>query len=479
MLFSSLEFWLILPLGVVLFYRFPKKYRWIILLLGSIAFVGYLSIPVLLYASILSFANYFFGRLLDNQSDKATRKRLYLLFLILNIGQLVVFKYINFLTENINLIIASFGVKEIPYINILIPIGISYYTFQNIGYIVNINRKVEKPEKHLGYFLIYNLFFPKFLSGPIERSEKFLPQLRMPKPFDIELFRTGLKLILIGFFKKMVIAERLSVIVYNVYGHVDDYSGFPLIIIFFLQAIYIYTDFSGYTDLARGIACVFGINLAENFNRPFFATNVSVFWRRWHMSLTTWCNDYIFKTILFKRRKWGISAAVYGVFITFLIVGIWHGPMWTFVILGLLQGIAINYEYFTKRKRLEIGSKIPPFWNNTISRIITYLFFCFSLIFFFSPSLNDCLYFLKHLFDFQGSILIGNNLGLEHRDVIIVLIAIIVLFVIEMLEERGFQLMEKLQNKPVWAKWTVYYLMIYLVIMYGQFGTTNFVYFQF
>ncbi len=476
---NSLEFWLILPLGIILYYQFPEKNKWSILLLGSIVYLGYLSIPFLVYAAIFSIANYFFGRLLDKQSNKVARKRLYLLFLIINIGQLVVYKYIDFLIGIFNGFFGLFGANEIPYINLLIPIGISYYTFQNIGYIVNVYRKIEKPEKHLGHFLIYNIFFPKILSGPIERSEKFLPQLRKPKPFDSELFKTGLKLLFFGMFKKLVIAERLSVIIYNVHGNVDDYSGFPLIITMLLQAIYIYTDFSGYTDIALGMANFFGIKLTNNFNRPFFATSISDLWRRWHISLTTWCNDYIFKTILFKRRKWGIAAAAYGVFITFLIIGFWHGPMWTFVILGVIQGIAINYEYFTKRKRLKIGSKIPVFWNNAISRLITFLFFSFSLIFFFSPSLEDSLFMVTHMFDIQDSVFVGNNLGLDRRNVIIALIAIVVLFVVEMKEERGYQLFDELLHQPLWARWSAYYLLMYIILMYGMFATTNFVYFQF
>jgi D-alanyl-lipoteichoic acid acyltransferase DltB (MBOAT superfamily) len=247
----------------------------------------------------------------------------------------------------------------------------------------------------------------------------------------------------------------------------------------FIQAIYIYADFSGYTDIALGIAKLFGINLTDNFNRPFFARNVSDFWRRWHISLSSWCNDYIFKTIIFKRRKWGQKAAVYGVFVTFIIIGIWHGAMWTYVILGILQGLAINYEFFTKRTRLRIGSKIPIFWNNFFSRVVTYTFMSFSLIFFFSKSFPDSIYFVKNMFVFKDNSLIGNDLGLEHKHIYIVSVAILIVFIIQIFEERGIRLIEKIESKPLWLRWTSYYLIIYIILMFGMFATTNFVYLQF
>lgn len=479
MVFGTLEIWLILPLAVILFYNMPAKYRWSVLLIGSMLYLGYYSVPFLIYATVFAVVNFFFGKILYPIADEKKRKRVYLLFLFINIGQLVVYKYIDFIIENANWIVSSFSQKELPYLKLIVPIGISYYTFQSIGYIININRKLEVPEKHIGHFLIYNLFFPKILSGPIERSEKFLPQLRNPKPFSAEEFKSGARLILFGLMYKLIIAERLSVVVTNVYANIENYSGFSLIIIFFVQIIYLYTDFSGYTNIALGIARFFGINLTDNFNRPFFSRNVSEYWRRWHISLSSWCNDYIFKTIIFKRRKWGQNAAVYGVFITFIIIGIWHGAMWTFVIIGLLQGLAINYEFFTKRKRLEIGAKIPVFWNNAISRIITFLFACFTHIFFFSHSFGDSMYFISNMFDLSNFVLIGNNLGLVREDFLIAIIAVIIAFIIESLIERKVDLLGILEKRPVWMQWIFYYILLFILLMFGKFATTNFIYFQF
>lgn len=479
MVFGTIEVWLLLPVVLILHYTMPVKFRWGILLIGSMLYLGYYSVPFLIYAIVYAIANYFFGRILYPIENLRLRKRIYLLFLIINIGQLVFYKYVDFLSENVNWILSSFSNREIPYLHLIVPIGISYYTFQSIGYIVNIHRKTEKPETHLGYFLIYNLFFPKINSGPIERSERFLPQLRNPAPFSPQVFKAGAQLIMFGMIKKLIIAERLAIIVNNVYGNLDEYSGWALIIVMFLQVIYLYTDFSGYTDIALGLARLFGIQLTDNFNRPFFSRNVSEYWRRWHISLSYWCNDYIFKTIIFKRRRWGKWASVYGVFMTFLVIGVWHGANWTFVIIGLLQGIAINYEFFTKRTRLRIGSKMPLFLNNTLSRVITYTFAAFSHIFFFSHSLHDSLYFIGNLFNFENMNLIGNNLGLVHREVVIVAIAIVVVFIIQIVEERGTHIVDRMKSAPMWFKWVTYYVVIFLILRYGMFATTNFIYFQF
>ncbi len=477
MLFYSLDFWLVLPIGILMYHLTPFKYRWGLLLLGSIVFIGFISVSFLFYVVIFSIVNYYFGIILDKQNNPLKTK-LYHWFLAVNIVQLVLFKYINFLIDNVNVIGRLFHFN-IPYLNIIIPVGISYYTFQSIGYLINIYRNVEKPEKHFGYFLIYNLFFPKFMSGPIERSNKFFPQIHRPNRINPVDFEQGILLIISGFFKKLIIAERLSVIVNNVYGQLDHFTGYPLWVVMFLQTIYIYADFSGYTDIALGIGKLLGLNLTNNFMRPFFSPNVSVFWRRWHISLSSWFNDYMFKTLMFKKRKWGKMAAVYAVFLTFLVIGLWHGPNWTFVILGILQGIAINYEFFTKRTRKKIGAKIPEFWNKFLSRIITFTFMSFSLIFFFSPNMKKATYFVSHLFDFKHSKLFGNNLGLDHHNILIFLIAFFSLMLIEALGERGINLSVKISNKPFWLRWSLYYGIVLVIFLYSYFATSNFIYVRF
>jgi len=464
---------------VIIFYAVTSKYQRYLLLLASLVFLGQLSIPFLLFALIFSLLNFLLGILIEKYKEGLIRRIIYLSGILIDIGVLIVFKYTSFFIDNINFIIDSFTSSEpIPSLSILLPIGISYYTFQCIGYIYRVYKNLEKAEKDIAIFTIYTLFFPKLLSGPIERSNHFIPQLHETKKFDQGNIVSGLQLILFGFFKKLVIGDNIGLIVSSVYGNLGEYSGIPLLLVMLLQPIHIYFDFSGYTDIALGSARLFGYKLTDNFNRPFFAPNVSIFWRRWHISLTAWCNDFIFKIILFKRRRWKDLAAVYSVFITFLIIGIWHGPRWNFIILGLLQGIAINYEFFTKKQRLSIARKLPEKLVVVTSRILTYLFFSFSLVFFFAPTFSDASYFLKNMFSnlqFRSSYL---GIIPDFRDFTVTIIAFLVLLWIEAVQEKGENLREKIPVNKRWIRWSVYYVMI-ILILYLSKGENTFIYEQF
>jgi D-alanyl-lipoteichoic acid acyltransferase DltB (MBOAT superfamily) len=258
----------------------------------------------------------------------------------------------------------------------------------------------EKPERKFLNFLLYIFFYPKFLSGPIERSNHFLPQLRVAGSFDAVTVSEGLRIALIGFFKKVVIANQLGTLVNEAYSGMETFSGLNLWIIVLIQPLYLYFDFSGYTDIAIGIAKTYGINLLPNFNRPFLSENMTTFWKRFHISLSLWFNDYIFRQLSFKYRKWGKYASVFAVFITFTLFGIWHGAGWSFMVLGFLQAVAINYEFFTKRQRIKIGSMIPSFWRVLFSRLFTYFFYGVSLIFFFARDLDAAFLFISGMVSF-------------------------------------------------------------------------------
>ncbi|MFO8234684.1 MAG: MBOAT family O-acyltransferase [Bacteroidales bacterium] len=479
MIFSTLEFLMFLIVLLFLYYKGNRKHQWFVLLLASSAFLGYLSVNFLLYTYLVIIINYSLGLKIDSLTQKKSRYYFYLAGIVLNIGQLVFFKYINFLINNLN---SLFGIVSeesvIPYLNIIIPVGISYYTFEGIGYLIEVYRGSSKAEKHFGLFASYILFFPKLLAGPIERSKTMLPALRKRYSVDMPMIYDGLVLIFWGLFKKLVIADRLVLLVNNVYGDVQDYTGFPLIMTFVLQVFHIYCDFSGYTDIALGIGKLFGIKLTDNFDRPLFAQNVSMFWRKWHITLSSWCNDYIFKRILLKRIRWKKWAAVYGVFVTFLIIGIWHGSGWNFIILGALQGVAINYEFFTKRQRLRIASKINQYWVRFFSRIIVFLFFALTLVFFNAKNVTDASYFLTHLFSGIELKITGYNIGVTHFDYVISFIGILVVLFVDYTHERGIHFREALKSRPV-LKWSIYYGLVFVVLMFGKFAASDFVYFQF
>jgi D-alanyl-lipoteichoic acid acyltransferase DltB (MBOAT superfamily) len=276
----------------------------------------------------------------------------------------------------------------------------------------------------------------------------------------------------------VVIANNMQEPVFLVYNDVHHYQGLSLMIVLVIQTIHLYCDFSGYTDMALGSARILGIKLIDNFNRPFLARNVGEFWRRWHISLSSWCNDYIFAPFIVKYRKMGAKAAIIGIFLTFFVIGIWHGANWTFVVLGILQGIAISYEFYTKRKRITIARKLPETFVVWTSRILTFVFFCFTLVFFNAHSIQDAWYFITNLFSGISFETSGHNLIFHKLDFFIALGWFILLFVAEVYIENGKKLLTYFLNRPVWIRWTVYYVLITFIYYYYN-NQDTFVYLQF
>jgi alginate O-acetyltransferase complex protein AlgI len=394
----SIYFVLLSIIAFFVFYLLKQKYRVAFLTLLSCGFIASLNLNFLFYILIYSSVNYFIGLIIPLTRYK---KALFRTGIFINLIQIIILKYADF---TINPIINMFNLSlNITRLNeFIVPLGISFFTLQGIGYLVNIKMGWEKPEKKFLNFLLYVIFYPKFLSGPVERSNHFLPQLKNFQPFNGENVALGLKIALWGFFKKVVIANNLATAVNHVYSNIDSIGGSYVWIIVFIQPLYLYFDFSGYTDIAIGLAKTYGIDLLPNFNRPFLSENVTTFWKRFHMSLSFWFNDYVFKQISFKYRKLGKYASVLAVFITFTLFGIWHGAGWNFMILGIIQAFAINYEFFTKRKRITLFSKLPDYIRIWTGRIITYCFFGASLIFFFSPDQSTTYTFFSKLI-YQGS----------------------------------------------------------------------------
>jgi len=479
MLLNSFYYFIFLGIVFILYYTVSNKLKWLILLLASLFFIGTIAPNLIIFTLLFTVINYFLGLALFNIKNKPLRIKVFWLGIFVDVGILAFYKYINFLIENVNFLIGLFPENpSIPYISLIIPVGISYYTFQALGYLIRINRGAEKPEKDFIKFAVFLTFFPKFLSGPVERSNHFFPQLNSKIEFKSENVTIGLRLFLWGLFKKVVIGNNLAAPVFGVYDDLHSFSGIPLITVWLIQAIHIYADFSGYTDMALGSAKILGINLIDNFNRPFLAKSVGDFWRRWHISLSAWCNDFIFSPFIVKYRKMGNKAALWGIFITFFVIGIWHGANWTFVMLGVLQAIAIVYEFYTKRKRIQIASKLNPKFVVATSRIITYLFFSFSLIFFNAHSIQDAWHFITHLFSGIEFKLIGHDFIYKKGDFILAMASFAIIFVLEILQEKGIDTRKIFFDKPKWVRWIGYYLMIVLIYFYSG-GQETFVYLQF
>jgi len=477
--FFSPLFFVFFLLVLFIYYIINNKGQKIVLFLSSSLFVGLLSVSFLLYTYISILANYLIALQTEKYNQNARIKKIISNSgILLNIGALVFFKYLGFIIYSVDEFLHLFNFSvSLTFPDIIIPLGISYYTFQGISYLLQVYRGIEKAEKNIIVFSNYFLLFPKFLAGPIELSKKLIPQLNNIHSFYYPDILDGLKQILWGAFKKMVIADRLAMLINGVYPNLEGMSGNILIFTFILQPLQIYCDFSGYTDIAVGIGKTLGFKLTDNFNRPFFSTNVSMFWQRWHISLTAWCNEFIFRRLIFKRRKWGLWASVYSVFITFLVIGLWHGPRWNYIILGLLQGIAINYEFFTRKFRLKIAGMLPKKLVLFLSYIVVYLFFCFTLIFFNATKVSDSLYFISHMFvninfsDFYLEFL-------TRFDKIIVLISLIFLFIVEFRQERGKNIFDEIGLWPRWIRTLCYYVICILIIYFGS-PVKEFVYMQF
>jgi len=391
-----------------------------------------------------------------------------------NLLQLVVLKYSSFAIDPaFRLFTCDLEVSKLS--ELIIPLGISFFTLQGIGYLVNVKMGWEKPEKRFHYFLLYIIFYPKFLSGPIERSNHFLPQLDNNIVFKRSNITEGLRIALIGFFKKIVIANQLGIVVNNVYADPDAFGGINLWIVILLQPFYLYFDFSGYTDIAVGIAKAYGINLLPNFNKPFLSENITTFWRRMHMSLSFWFNDYVFKQLSFKYRHLGIYSATFAVFITFTLFGIWHGAGWNYMILGFLQALAINYEFYTKRTRAKLFSLLPGASRVWAGRICTYLFFGISHVLFFAPNMDTAIRFYSRLSDMS----IVLYLGVSSRYVFFFALGSLVLLMV--LEVLNVDLKNKFvrieshwnNNKPLRVM-TYYILILFILSQLG--GSETFIY---
>jgi D-alanyl-lipoteichoic acid acyltransferase DltB (MBOAT superfamily) len=457
----SLKFALLSIASIFIFYLIHSKYRIGFLTILSCGFIATYNYTLLIYILGYSLVNFYIGIKIPDSRNKIA---LYRIGVIINLSQLIILKYASFAIDPlVHIFDSNLNISKLS--EIITPIGISFFTLQGIGYLINVKMGWEKPERKFQDFLLYIAFFPKFLSGPIERSNNFLPKLKVSNPFNEQHVTEGLRIMLFGFFKKVVIATNLGTIVTQAHTHLDSFNGTDLWIVTLIQPLYLYFDFSGYTDIAIGLAKMFGIDLLPNFNRPFLAENMTNFWKRFHISLSSWFNDYIFKQLSFKYRRWGKSAAVFAVFVTWTLFGIWHGAGWNFMALGFLQASAIIYEFFTKAKRTEIGLKIPVFWRVMLSRMITYVFYGISLVFFFSPNLNSSLHFYSKLVDFSSWI---KPMPLYHLLLFALCCSFVFLF-LEYLKEDHKELSNriiKIYHNSRFMRISIYYIMVLLILIF-------------
>jgi D-alanyl-lipoteichoic acid acyltransferase DltB (MBOAT superfamily) len=334
------------------------------------------------------------------------------------------------------------------------------------------------------------MFFPKLVAGPVERAHNLIPQLKEKHSFDYQQVADGLKLIMWGLFKKIVIADRLAVVVNQVYNNVSDYNGFYYIIATLFYAIQLYCDFSGYTDIALGTAKTLGFKLTDNFNRPYFSKSISEFWTRWHISLSSWLRDYLYTPLAIEKRDWGNWGIIFSLMITFILCGLWHGDNWTFVIWGTIHGCALSIDFITRNFRKRISKRVPMPLYSTFAIFSTFAFLCFTFIFFRANNINDALFIVSHLFSGVGNVLahctnaaymkaIFSALGLTQKELIVAFLAIVLLYGVELLQGKG-SIIEMIKRRHVVLRWLIYYTMLALFFLFGTFNSSqHFIYYQF
>lgn len=462
MSFISLNFVTLFVCTFLLYYTLPPKYRKAILLLSSCIFIGYYHIAFLIIALLISLATFFLGKWVGQSKHEKDAKRIYISGLCFLITGWLAFRYANLL----------------PGVHWLFPLGISFYTFQALSYLTEIYWKEEEPEENLADFMIYMLFFMKFLSGPIEQARDMLPQLKSGKPVAYPSIVYGMKLIVVGLIKKLILADYISPYIDGIFNSIHTASGIQLLMACLLYPVELYGDFSGYTDIALGGACMLGFKLSPNFNRPFIAQTTAEFWRRWHMSLSFWVRDYLYLPLSSGMRRWGQWGVFLSLSLTFAGLGAWHGAGWNYIIYGLIQGLIIFYEMKTAMIRNKIKNWIGNPLFTTLSILRTYLLFAFSLIFFRLESVSDALYYIRNISFSTHASWKEVSIGIPDHNCIVAGSALVLILVYEYIMSKR-DLLEALEKQPMLVRWGIYYLLAIMFFTLGQFNSDSFIYLQF
>ena len=433
MVFNSFGFLIFFPIFLLLYKILPLKIRWVMML--ALSYFFYMSwqadlIYLILFTTCVSF---FCALGIEKNPDKPGARKAYMIVAVcVSLLVLFFFKYFNFLS---NTVTSIFGLSEFT-LDLILPVGISFYTFQTLSYVIDVYRGTLPAERHFGYYALYVSFFPQLVAGPIERPENLIPQLKTKNPFTVNDVTMGLKFMLVGFFKKIVVADQISKYVDAVYnnagGGAQIVNGFTVAVATVLFAVQIYCDFSGYTDIAIGCARVLGIRLMQNFNDPYSAINIKDFWRRWHISLTSWFTDYVYIPLGGSRcKKW---RHLMNIMIVFLLSGIWHGAAWTYVLWGVVHGVYQIVGNLTAKPRSKLIAKIGIVENSPIDiwsrRVITFILVCLAWMIFRANSFSDLGVLFKTLFTGWGGVSIAaslDSLGLSVVNLVTIVLSVIVL----------------------------------------------------
>jgi alginate O-acetyltransferase complex protein AlgI len=475
MLFNSLQFLVFFPVVTFLYFVVPHKYRWLLLFLASCYFYTAYVPQYLLILFFLIIVDYAAGIFIE-KSKGVKRKLILTISIISNVGILCFFKYFTYIIDNANTVLQQIGERNfaLPHLNILLPIGLSFHTFQAISYTIEVYKGKQKAEQHLGIYALYIMFYPQLLAGPIETPQNLLPQFYQPKNFDSDRIIVGLKIMLFGFIKKVVIADRLGSIVNDVYQNSSNVGSINLlltVLIFF--PFQIYCDFSGYSSIALGAAKVMGFELTDNFKTPYFSVTLTEFWSRWHISLNNWFRNYVYKPVALRLRVMGRVSILIAVFITFILSGVWHGVGWTFVIFGVIQAIIITIELRFKIKSSELSKS---YLRKAAGIITTCSLIAVSLVFFRSANVHQSIDVFTRLLwrtNYKASDIFGDKFTLLAYSIAISFVLLTMLF--EKYSARILLNKNQTLSKDVF----ITAAMVLILLCFGVFNSLSFIYFQF
>ena len=494
MLFNSISFIIYFPIVVFIYFVIPKKARYLWLLLASYFFYMCWNAKyavLLLYSTAVTYVSGLLIDRCDRKEGLEKRKKLFVaLSFIMNLSILFLFKYFNFVVGNINVILAECNLQVImPGVDLLLPVGISFYIFQALSYTMDVYRKEIYVERNFLKYALFVSFFPQLVAGPIERSKNLLKQIGTYNVFSYDNFRRGLLIMLWGYFQKIVIADRIALLVDTVYNNVGSYEGSYYLLASVLFAIQIYCDFSGYSLIAAGAAKVMGFELMENFNCPYYAKSVAEFWRRWHISLTSGFRDYLYIPLGGNRK--GTARKYLNILLVFLVSGLWHGAQWTYVIWGGLNGLfqVLGSILAPLRKKAGelLGVKEESFGHKFIQVCVTFVLVDFAWIFFRAASVHDALHIIKSILTVHNPWIFFDNslysLGLSQKQFHLMVFSLAVLAVADWLKYKKVNVLDRLMEQDIWFRWPAYLMGILFVLVFGIWGNAYdaqaFVYFQF
>lgn len=498
MLFNSIDFLIFFPIVLIIYFAIPDKLKTYWLLAASYYFYMCWNVKyvlLLLTSTVITFVSGLVmerikGKELDDRKKELYKKWVVALSFLSNLGILFYFKYINFAVETLTEIMAGFNVDlHIPAVDVLLPVGISFYTFQALSYTMDVYRDEIYAEKNFFRYALFVSFFPQLVAGPIERSKNLLKQLAVPKKFSYERAREGLLIMLWGYFLKLVLADRIALFVDTVYGSYAAFPGFYLIVATILFAVQIYCDFAGYSTIAMGSAKILGIDLMENFDAPYLSVSVAEFWRKWHISLTSWFKDYLYIPLGGSRK--GKYRKYFNKLIVFLVSGLWHGASISFVVWGginglyqiigeMLQPLRDSFVGQFKLNRDSLGHRL-------FSMIITFILVDFAWIFFRAATFEDAVEIIKSISSvynpwilFDGSLY---NCGLDQKNFSLMLIAILLLLFADYCKRKKTVIRQVILRQDCWFRILFTACSILLILLFGKWGPlfdqANFIYFQF